>query len=57
LQEQLLEVYGVYTTVPVALPRPLPTLLRSWARAYPAEDLLNSLAALENTIRSQPARG
>jgi DNA gyrase subunit A len=57
LQEQLLEVYGVYTTVAVAIPRPLPTLLRSWARAYAAEYLLNSLAALENTIRSQPTHG
>jgi DNA gyrase subunit A len=57
LREQLRDVYGIYTTVPVALPRQLPGLLRSWARAYAAEDLLKSLAALENAIRSQPALG
>jgi hypothetical protein len=57
LRDLLLDVYGVYTTVPVALPRPLPTLLRSWARAYAAEDLLTSLATLEDAIRTQSARG
>jgi DNA gyrase subunit A len=57
LRDQLRDIYGVYTTIPVALPRPLPALLRSWARAYPAEDLLASLAALEDAIRVQPARG
>jgi DNA gyrase subunit A len=56
LQERLREIYGVYATIPVALPRPLPALLRSWARAHPAEELLTSLAALEDAIRIQPAR-
>jgi len=56
LQEQLRDIYGVYTTITAALPRPLPALLRSWARAYPAEELLTSLAALEDAIRIQPAR-
>jgi hypothetical protein len=56
LPEQLKDVYGVHTTVPVALPRPLPAILRSWARAWPAEDLLASLAALQDAIRAQPAR-
>ena len=55
LQEQLRDIYGVYTTIPVALPRPLPALLRSWARAYPAEELLASLAALGDAVRIQPA--
>jgi len=57
LRDQLLDVYGVYTTVPVALPRPLATMIRSWARAHGTEDLLASLAALENAIRVQSARG
>jgi hypothetical protein len=57
LRDQLRDIYGVYTTIPAALPRPLPALLRRWARAYPTEDLLASLAALEDAIRVQPARG
>jgi hypothetical protein len=39
LRDQLLDVDGVYATVPAALPRPLATMLRSWARAHSAEDL------------------
>jgi hypothetical protein len=57
LLEQLRDVYGVYSTVPVALPRPLPDLLRSWTQAHAAEDLPGSLAALEDAIRGQPPRG
>ncbi len=57
LREQLMDVYGVYTTVPAALPRPLPTMLRRWAKAHAAEDLLTSLTALENAIGTQSARG
>jgi hypothetical protein len=41
---------GVYTIARVALPRALPAMLRSWARAYPAKDLLTSLAALESAL-------
>ena len=52
LLDQLLDVYGVYTTVPVGLPRPLATVLRRWAEAYRTRDLLSSLAALENAIGS-----
>ena len=53
-----MDIYGVYTTVPVALPRPLATMLRRWGReAYGTEDLLTSLTALESAIRIQSARG
>ena len=53
LRDQLLDVYGVYTEVHVALPRPLATMIRGWAKAYSGEDLLASLTALENAIRAQ----
>ena len=56
LREQLLNVYGVYTTVRVDLPRSLPAMLRTWVKTYSAEDLLTSLATLENAVRSQPDR-
>jgi len=56
LREQLMNVYGVYTTVRVDLPRSLPAMLRNWVKAHADEDLLNSLAALENAVRSQAAR-
>jgi hypothetical protein len=56
LREQLMDVYGVYTTVRAALPRSLPAMLRSWVKAHADEDLLTSLAALENAVRSQAAR-
>jgi DNA gyrase/topoisomerase IV subunit A len=44
----LMDIYGVYTTVDVALPRPLAAMLRGWVRSYRSEDLLSSLAALED---------
>jgi DNA gyrase/topoisomerase IV subunit A len=53
LRDLLLDVTGVYTTMPVALPRPLPALIRHWAQANAHEDLLASLAALEHAISSQ----
>ena len=40
LREQLMKVYGVYTTVRVDLPRPLPAMLRNWVKTHAAEDLL-----------------
>jgi DNA gyrase/topoisomerase IV subunit A len=57
LHEQLMKVYGVYTTVRADLPRPLPAMLRNWVKAHAAEDLLGSLAALENAVPDQPDRG
>ena len=56
LREQLMKVYGVYTTVRVDLPRPLPAMLRNWVKTHAAEDLLGRLAALENAVRDQPGR-
>jgi hypothetical protein len=50
-------VYGVCTLVPAALPRPLPAVLRTWARTYAAEDLQTSLDAVENAVRVQSAPG
>ena len=52
LREQLMNVYGMYTTVRVDLPRSLPAMLRSWVKAHADEDLLTSLAALEDAVRS-----
>jgi DNA gyrase/topoisomerase IV, subunit A len=54
LRGQLLNVYGVYTTVRVDLHRSLPAMLRNWVKAHRAEDLLTSLATLENVVRDQP---
>lgn len=54
LRDMLLEVPGVCTTMPVQLPRPLPLLIRRWVQANAHEDLLASLAALEQETRGQP---
>jgi hypothetical protein len=51
LRDQLMDIYGVYTTVSVALPRPLATMLRTWAETHGTEDLLTSLTALEKAIQ------
>lgn len=56
LRDQITSIYGVYTTVPAALPRPLPTLIRNWAKAHAAEDLQASLAALQDAIGTQRPR-
>ncbi|HEY6787677.1 MAG TPA: hypothetical protein VI365_10230, partial [Trebonia sp.] len=53
LRDMLLEVDGVSTTMPVALPRPLPALIRHWGQTNANEDLLASLAALQHAIPSQ----
>ena len=50
LRDTLLDVYGVYTTMRVALPQPLPVLIRRWVQANAREDLPASLAALERAI-------
>ncbi len=53
LRDMLLEIPGVCTTMPVQLPQPLPLLIRRWVQANAHEDLLTSLAALEQAIRGQ----
>ena len=51
LRDLLLEVRGVYTTMPVTLRQPLAALIKHWVRRNVHEDLPASLAALE---RAQP---
>ena len=53
LRDLLLDMYGVFTTVEVALPRPLAATIRSWVRAHQGEDLLASLAALEEAVNGR----
>jgi hypothetical protein len=54
VRDQLTTVYGVYTTIYVALPRSLPATIRQWVQTNQAEDLAASLTALETAIRDQP---
>lgn len=50
LRDQLEDVYGISTTMPVALPQPLPDMVRQWAAAHGNEDVLASMTALEDAI-------
>jgi hypothetical protein len=50
VRDQLLDIYGVFATVEVALPRPLTTMVRKWVAAYRDEDVMTSLSALEEAI-------
>jgi hypothetical protein len=52
LREQLLKIWGVSIYITTRLPRPLPTMIRTWIRAYQHEDLPASLTALENALAS-----
>jgi DNA gyrase subunit A len=54
VRDQLSRVYGVYTTIYVALPRSLPATIRQWVKTNQAEDLPGSLTTLETAIRNQP---
>ncbi len=54
VRDQLARVYGVYTTMYVALPQSLPATIRHWVATNQAEDLPTSLTALETAIRNQP---
>ena len=51
--DQLTRVYGVYTTIYVALPRSLPATIRRWVKTNEGEDLPTSLTSLEAAILSQ----
>jgi DNA gyrase/topoisomerase IV subunit A len=53
LRDLLLDFEGITTTVATALPRPLPDLIRAWVQAHQNEDLMASLASLENAIHDQ----
>jgi len=53
LRDQLLKVHGVTIYVSVGLPRPLPTMIRTWTRTHQHEDLDASLTALENARASR----
>jgi hypothetical protein len=53
LRDMLLDIPGVSTTMPVALARPLPDLIRRWGQANANADMLASLTALEHAILSQ----
>lgn len=53
LRDMLVDVPGVYTTMRVKLPQPLPTLIKNWVQANAHEDLPASLTTLEQAISSQ----
>jgi hypothetical protein len=54
VRDQLARVYGVYTTMYVALPQSVPATIRQWVTTNQAEDLRTSLTSLETAIRDQP---
>jgi len=56
LRDQLLKVHGVSIYISVGLPRPLPTMIRTWIRTHRHEDLLASLTALEDALASRHQR-
>ncbi len=56
LRDQLLKVHGVTIYVSVGLPRPLPTMIRTWTRNHQHEDLQASLTALENALAFAPTK-
>ncbi len=52
LQRLLEAITGVTMTIQVALPQPLPQLIRNWISAHHHEDLTASLAAFDQAIAS-----
>jgi len=56
LRDQLLKVHGVSIYITTRLPRPLPTMIRTWIRAHQHEDLPGGLTALEIALASRQQR-
>jgi DNA gyrase/topoisomerase IV, subunit A len=56
LRDQILKVHGVSIYITTRLPRPLPTMIRTWVRACQHEDLPGSLTALETALASRQQR-
>ena len=56
LRDQVLKVHGVSVYITTRLPRPLPTMIRTWIRAHQHEDLPGSLTALEIALASRKQR-
>jgi hypothetical protein len=54
LRDQLKDVYGISTTVSVALSHPLPHLVRRWVASHDSEDLLASMASLADALGGLP---
>ncbi len=50
VREKLLDVYGVYAELEVALPKPLARMIREWTAAHRDEDILASLTELQRAI-------
>jgi DNA gyrase/topoisomerase IV, subunit A len=55
LSSQILKVHGVSIYITTRLPRPLPTMIRTWIRSHQDEDLAGSLTALEIALASRQA--
>ncbi|MGH3407478.1 MAG: hypothetical protein ACRDRJ_34010 [Streptosporangiaceae bacterium] len=53
-----MQIEGVTTTIPAALPKPMGAMIRGWIRLGQDEDLPGSMTALENAIASgRPTAG
>jgi DNA gyrase/topoisomerase IV, subunit A len=50
---ELLKVHGVSIYITTRLPRPLPSMIRTWIRAHQHQDLPGSLTALETALASR----
>jgi hypothetical protein len=53
LRDQIVDVHGIWAVIPVSLPQPLPAMVRRWVQAHAGEDLLASLARLEDAVARQ----